>query len=238
MRMQFDKIQVTAPKVPELVMNSLLNAINTGKIKINEDLPPERELAESLGVGRGSLRESLSVLEFMGVIETRGNRKVVVKNADYFQKALTFIRMSENEDTFEDFMEFRRSNELAIVRLACVRATDEDLALLREAVDRLDANPSDYMADVEFHIRLANASHNTIFAAIMDYVNYLILDLRMRFFTRSDYHDKTVNAHRRIYEAVLARDGDRAAYEMGKHLTIIEGYYAEENGLPVPSPED
>ena len=63
--MQFDKIQVSAPKVPELVMDSLLNAIETGKIKVDEDLPPERELAEALGVGRGSLRESLAVLEFM-----------------------------------------------------------------------------------------------------------------------------------------------------------------------------
>lgn len=226
--MEFEKIQVTSPTVPELVMQSLLDAIESGKIQKDQDLPPERDLAEALGVGRGSLRESLAVLSFMGVIETRGNRKVVVKSADYFRKALSFINISQSHDTFEDFMEFRRANELAIVRYACERANDSDLALLKESVDRLDRNPGDYNADVEFHINLANASHNAIFAAIMDYVNYMILDLRMRFFNCSNYHAKTVAAHRRIYEAVAARDADLAAYEMDKHLNIIEAYTGEE----------
>jgi GntR family transcriptional regulator, transcriptional repressor for pyruvate dehydrogenase complex len=226
--MQLDKIQVSSPKVPELVMNSLLDAINTGKIKVNDDLPPERELAEALGVGRGSLRESLAVLEFMGVIETRGNRKVVIKSADYFQKALSFVHLSEYADTFEDFMEFRRSNEIAIVKLACERATEEDLEKIDKCVKRLDQNPSDFQADVDFHIELANASHNMIFATIMDYVNYMILDLRMRFFALPNYHDKTVSAHRRIYEAVKDRDSERAAIEMSRHLSIIEAYAAEE----------
>ena len=44
-------------------MKTLLDAISSGKIRINEELPPERELAENLGIGRGSLRESLAVLE-------------------------------------------------------------------------------------------------------------------------------------------------------------------------------
>ncbi len=46
----------------------------------------------------------------------------------------------------------------------------------------------------------------------------------MRFFEREDYHGKTAQAHRRIYEAVLARDEELAAYEMGRHLRIIEHY--------------
>ena len=235
--MELDKIQVTSTKIPELVMNSLLDAINTGKIQVNQELPPERELSEALGVGRGSLRESLAVLEFMGVIETRGNRKVVIKDAAYFRKALSFVRMSEYTDTFEDFMEFRRSNELAIVKLACERATGEDLENIDKCVERLASNPSDYQADVDFHIELAKASHNMIFATIMDYVNYMILDLRMRFFALPNYHDKTVSAHRRIYEAVKDRDGERAAMEMSRHLGIIEAY-ASEKSEEAASPED
>lgn len=65
-------------------MKTLLDAISSGKIRINEELPPERELAENLGIGRGSLRESLAVLEFLGVIESRGNRKVVIKGSGIF----------------------------------------------------------------------------------------------------------------------------------------------------------
>ncbi len=220
----FDKIQYSAPTVPELVLDSLLRAIETGSIQIGRELPPERELAEALGISRNSLRECLSILNFMGIVENRGNRKILVKNADYFRKARSLLELSYSTDTFEDFMEFRRTNEREIARLACLRATEEDLERLRSSVERLENDATDYLADVEFHVNLAYASHNTIFAAMLDYVNSLILELRMRFFEREDYHGKTAEAHRRIYEAVKARDEELAAYEMGRHLKLIENY--------------
>ena len=224
MAMSFDKIQVSTPTVPELVLDSLLKAIEAGTLQIGGELPPERELAEALGISRNSLRECLSILNFMGIVENRGNRKILVKNADYFRKARSLLELSYSADTFEDFMEFRRTNEREIARLACRRATAEDLERLRESVERLEADATDYLADVEFHVNLAYASHNTIFAAMLDFVNSLILELRMRFFEREDYHGKTAEAHRRIYEAVKARDEELAVYEMGRHLKIIENY--------------
>lgn len=224
MDMNFEKIQTAAPTVPELVLDSLLRAIEAGRLQIGSELPPERELAEALGISRNSLRECLSIMSFMGIVENRGNRKVLVKNADYFRKARSLLELSYSADTFEDFMEFRRTNEREIARLACRRATDEDLERLRSAVERLEDDETDYLADVEFHVNLAYASHNTIFAAMLDFVNCLILELRMRFFEREDYHGKTAEAHRRIYEAVRQRDEELAAYEMGRHLKLIENY--------------
>ena len=224
MPLRFEKIQNTSPTVPELVLDSLLAAIESGRIRIGEELPPERDLAEALGISRNSLRECLSILSFMGIVENRGNRKVLVKNADYYRKARSLLELSYSPDTFDDLMEFRRTNEREIARLACRRATEEDLARLRSSVERLERDATDYLADIEFHVNLAYASHNTIFAAMSDYVNCLILELRMRFFEREDYHGKTAQAHRRIYEAVLARDEELAAYEMGRHLRIIENY--------------
>jgi GntR family transcriptional repressor for pyruvate dehydrogenase complex len=222
--MQFEKIQNNGPKVPELVMDSLLKAMEAGTIRVGEELPPERDLAEALGISRNSLRECLAIMSFMGIVENRGNRKILVKNADRFRKARSLIGLSYSQDTFEDFMEFRRTNEREIARLACIRATEEDLERLRNSVERLEADATDFEADVDFHVNLAYASHNTIFAAMLDYVNSLILELRMRFFERADYHGKTAEAHRRIYEAVLERDEELAAYEMGRHLKIIEHY--------------
>ena len=222
--MQFEKIQNNGPKVPELVMDSLLKAMEAGTIRVGEELPPERDLAEALGISRNSLRECLAIMSFMGIVENRGNRKILVKNADRFRKARSLIDLSYSQDTFEDFMEFRRTNEREIARLACIRATDEDLERLRNSVERLEADATDFEADVDFHVNLAYASHNTIFAAMLNYVNSLILELRMRFFEREEYHGKTAEAHRRIYEAVKARDEELAVYEMGRHLKIIENY--------------
>ncbi len=224
MTMQFEKIQNNGPKVPELVMDSLLKAMEAGIIRVGEELPPERDLAEALGISRNSLRECLAIMNFMGIVENRGNRKILVKNADRFRKARSLVELSYSQDTFEDFMEFRRTNEREIARLACRRATEEDLERLRNSVERLEADATDFEADVDFHVNLAYASHNTIFAAMLNYVNSLILELRMRFFEREEYHGKTAEAHRRIYEAVLARDEELAVYEMGRHLKIIENY--------------
>ena len=222
--MQFEKIQNNGPKVPELVMDSLLKAMEAGTIRVGEELPPDRDLAEALGISRNSLRECLAIMSFMGIVENRGNRKILVKNADRFRKARSLIDLSYSQDTFEDFMEFRRTNEREIARLACIRATEEDLERLRNSVERLEADATDFEADVDFHVNLAYASHNTIFAAMLNYVNSLILELRMRFFEREEYHGKTAEAHRRIYEAVKARDEELAVYEMGRHLKIIENY--------------
>ena len=222
--MQFEKIQNNGPKVPELVMDSLLKAMEAGTIRVGEELPPERDLAEALGISRNSLRECLAIMSFMGIVENRGNRKILVKNADRFRKARSLIDLSYSRDTFEDFMEFRRTNEREIARLACIRATEEDLERLRNSVERLEADATDFEADVDFHINLAYASHNTIFAAMLNYVTSLILELRMRAFAREEYHGKTAEAHRRIYEAVKARDEELAVYEMGRHLKIIENY--------------
>jgi len=84
--MQLEKIQQhTLPKIPELVMQTLISAIERGDVHVGEELPSERDLAEMLGVGRGSLRECLAILEFLGAIENRGNRKVVIRDADYIQ---------------------------------------------------------------------------------------------------------------------------------------------------------
>ena len=101
--MQLDKIQNTSPKIPELIMQSLIGAIEAGHIHVGEELPSERELAESLGVGRGSLRECLAILEFLGAIESRGNRKVLLRNADFIQKVRTWIESANQMDTRRTF---------------------------------------------------------------------------------------------------------------------------------------
>ena len=101
--MQLERIQNNAPKIPELVMQSLLTAMENGQIKMGEELPPERDLTATLGISRGSLRECLAILEYLSIIETRGNRKIVVKDASYFRKAVSFVRLSVSRSTQEDW---------------------------------------------------------------------------------------------------------------------------------------
>ncbi len=226
--MYLEKIKNTAPKIPELVMQAILGALDDGRIKLNEDLLPERELATALGVGRGSLRVGLAILDFLGVIASRGNRKVVIKNSDYIKSAISLLKLPEERVTMSTFMEFRRVNECAIAELACERATDADLAAVKEYLDRMEHDPGDSEADVEFHHALARASHNTIFGTTLRLINSMIYDVRHSFFERPHFHPIILTSHRAIFNAIIRREKEAAKEAMLEHLRTIEIYM--ENG--------
>lgn len=229
--MELQKIQNTAPKIPELVMQALLEAMERGKIKVQEELPPERDLAATLGVGRGSLRECLAILEYLNVIETRGNRKIVLKDSSYFRKAVSFVKLSSHIITVEDLIEFRRTMEVAIVRLACERATEEDFDALNETMFRLKKDLRDFVADADFHTNLAKASHNVYFASNMELLSCVIADLRVRYYNLPKYYERTYESHCKIYEAVKARNVEQAVAEMNKHSDLVLDFIRESEEL-------
>ena len=222
--MPLDKIQHAPPKIPELVMWALIDAIENGTIRVGTELPSERDLAVQLGVGRGSLRECLSILEFLGAIETNGNRKKVARDADYIRRSISFVRVSNQLDSLEDFTEFRRINEVAIAGLAAQRATEEDLQRIEQGIRRLEEHPQIAMGDVRFHDSLAVASHNMMLAATIHLVNSMIANVRNRFFARPNYIQRSQDSHRAIYEAIRSGDAERARQEMNAHLDIIDEF--------------
>ncbi|MBR6862908.1 MAG: FadR family transcriptional regulator [Acidaminococcaceae bacterium] len=88
----FKAIEAHNPTVPEQVMESMHSAVRSGAIKVGDVLPPERQLAVELGVSRTSIRECLSIMKFLGIIEVRNNRRVLVKSADSFKEIHGFVR--------------------------------------------------------------------------------------------------------------------------------------------------
>jgi len=232
--LQLEKIEISTPKIPEMVMNRLLDSIESGEISVGDELPSERDLAEGFGVSRGSIRECIAILSFMGIVENRGHRKVVVKEAEDFRKALSFLEFSRRENTFWDLMDFRRCNELEIAKQACQHATQRDLDDLKEAVDTLAKNPEDIDADMNFNMVLAQSSHNAMFMQVVNMLNYMIRDLHMRYFDRPDYYEKMTGAQSKVYEAVRRRDTMRASMAMSHYLDIIEKFYCQETGEKRP----
>lgn len=230
--MQLKKVQQNStPKISELIMQSLLDAMEDGTIKVKDELPPERDLAEKLGVGRSSLRECLAILEYLNIIESKGNRKVVTKDSAYFRKAVSFVRLSSS-DMVIDSLEFRQAIEVATAELACERATSEDMDRMNECVLRMERDIFDFVTDAEFHNCLARASHNAMFASTMDLLTTMIADLRLRYYRLPDYHKRTLESHRRIYEAVKARDKERAKKEIEEHIQLVYHFIEEDQANP------
>lgn len=235
--MAFSKIQNTNPKIPELIMQSLIKEIESGEISVGTELPSERDLAEALGVGRGSLRECLAILEFLGAIESRGNRKVLLRDADYIQKITSWIENASEMGTQQTFNEFRRVIETGIVELACERATESDLIAIEKTLKNMTDDPSNYMNDVEFHDAVAVASHNAMLASTIHLVNNLIADVRIRFWDLPYYQERTLTSHRNIYEAIKARDVRRAQLEMILHLEIVREFSEKYPGRSIGAVE-
>ena len=232
--MQTDKIINDSQKVPEIIMESLISSIEKGDIEVGRELPPERELAEKLQVSRNSLREALAILEFVGAIESNGYRKVLVRDGDYIKRVHSMVDTISDSGAQQLVHEFRRVIEVGCVAIACQKATDDDIEQMGEAIKALENNPGVYENDVRFHNTVAKATHNPMLFSTLQLINNFVSEIRIRYYDKPGYLDRTLASHKAIYEAIVERDPERAQLEMIMHLNLAAEYgnkYSEERIL-------
>ena len=118
------------------VARRLLDEVTAGHAGAR--LPSERRLAESLGVGRSAIREAIAVLEVLGLVEVRVGSGTYVRGtiSDLLPQAIDWGLMLGERHT-RDLVETRRHLEAITARLAAQRATDDDVARLRQRLDRM-----------------------------------------------------------------------------------------------------
>ena len=223
--MSIEKVP-TIPKLSEVVLNTLIQSIADGKIEVGKELMPERDLAEVLGVGRGSLRECLVILEFLGIIESKRNRKIVVRDTEAIERAMTLIQLSRQQNILSDYVDFRCMIEPMIAEMACEHATKEDIQQLEELQRRLKNNMDDMEADYRFHVVLAYATHNSVIAAVMDYLVVMVRSIREMSLSIPGRPEEAYGEHGLILEAVKRGDSEMAKMAMQLHLkkvrTVVE----------------
>lgn len=208
--------------------------IASGELRSGDKLPPERELAESFGVSRGAVREALRTLERTGLIAlqagARGGAFIGQGNpaliGDSFRNLYQLGSVSLDELT-----EARQWLETTVVRIACTRATDDDLAALTANVDEaerlLKARRYDDKIDVhiEFHNLLARATHNAVMVMLMGALMEVMRDFAHA--AGGERHDLTIKARRLFLARLRARDADGAAKAMTEHLESLRGRYRD-----------
>src|SRR3954451_13636298 len=134
---------VSVARASSAIAEQIRAAILTGRLKAGDRLSPERELAEQFGVSRVTVRDALRSLEAMGLIAVkvgaRGGAFVTAPTGSKVAQTMS-VMMMMSATTPEDIAEARLIVELGTVTLACARASDEDIAQLRELCERgLDA---------------------------------------------------------------------------------------------------
>ena len=203
----------------------------TGNLKPGERLPSERELAGKFNVSRTTIREALRSMELNGLIEIRQGGGSYVKVCEFQsskEEIMTAVK-SENPLVYE-MLELRRAIEVESAFLAANRATSTDLEKLRTALHHManaKQNPElGLRADLNFHIGIAEATHNSIFIELIDTLKGHMEDTieatqNHRFKDPSRYAD-TLEEHKEIYLAIASGNACKAKELMECHITKIK----------------
>lgn len=155
------------------VTERLLEYIEGQHLKPGDLLPSESSLAASFGVSRPVVREALKNLEGKGVIEIVNGKGALVRPIDsdplrmFFQRAMQMER-----STMLELMEIRKGLEVQAVMLAAQRRDETDLRAIRQVVQAMREHMQEVdiytRLDVDFHLRIATASHNTMMVYLID----------------------------------------------------------------------
>ena len=196
--------------------------IEAGRLGPGHRLPPERELAEAMGVSRPSLRAGLRSLQAMGIVTARrGAGTFIVEGPPQLGKAPLQFLAALHGFTLDQMYEARRILEVAAAGLAAQRARGEQLAAMADEVTGMFATLGEPHAflryDLGFHRAVAAGSGNPIVVTIIGTLTEIIRDtgrLSMEGFELR----ASAEAHRRIYDAIRARDEERARLCMTEHL--------------------
>jgi len=220
------------PSVPEAVITQIQALVSAGALRACDRLPPERELAERLGVGRSSIREAIQALQMMGVAEVRHGTGVFLTGEPgrWLLEPLKWTSDSRMR-LFEDLIEARLSVEGTLAQLAARRATKVEVAALRAAAERRAAATSgEYLeSGFAFHQAVAEAAHNQVLAFMLGAAKHLYFDVLagleqarepLEAFRLSQHA-----GHSRILAAIERHDPRAAGRAMREHLAEIQAYY-------------
>jgi DNA-binding FadR family transcriptional regulator len=201
--------------LPASIAATLRRQITSGELTPGQHLPGHRELASQYGVSLGSMREAISMLVSAGLVETRAGRGTYVALDPPLVEAGPPLTRAE----VEELVEARAVIEVQLARFAAERATAAQIDALRRAVEQMDeaaTSPTSYPdADVEFHLALAVAGNNRYLLQAMNDIRTLLRDDMVlgaeAAIRRFGDLSISVASHRRLAEAVAARDADTAA---------------------------
>ena len=215
----------------EEICGSIRARIGDGRLRPGDKLPPERELALQLGVGRNALREALRSLEIAGIVRLQKGAKggAFIREGDSARMDQVVSDMlSLGSISVADLTESRVHILDLVVRLACERATRADLEALDANVARTEAMTvaGKYLERVEcsreFYRLLVAASHNQVLAMIVRSITEILMEfVYARVAAGGKPQPRLVEKRRAFIAALRARDPATATRLMRSHLESV-----------------
>lgn len=220
-----------------LVAEQLLTAINSGEYGVGQKLPSEPDLATAMGVSRASVREAISALRVVGILESRpglGTFVLMIPRAQSLEEA-TLIELLESTDSPFEVLECRAILDVGAVALAAIRRTDEDLETISAAISKSQVGLKEHdhelmlKANQDFHVGIIKAAKNPLVARIYEALlagdQRIWKDLVSETFEWSSarpLHEGSSAIHVSILTAIRDRDVESAVEAMQTHYHFME----------------
>ncbi|CAN7175964.1 FadR/GntR family transcriptional regulator [Peribacillus frigoritolerans] len=224
--------KIKPKKIYEEVSDELYEMIRSGSLKPGEQLDSIQQLAENFQVGRPAIREALSALSSMGLIEIKQGEGTFVKTFDpaIMNHPLSAALLMDQEN-IKHLLEVRKILESGTAEVAAKKRTEENLIELKDMLFNMEKVSDDEelsdKADISFHVAVANASQNDLLITLMNHVSELMTE-KMRDIRRVALYSEEMTLkqlyqqHVRIYDAIVAQDEDGARSAMLFHLQSVE----------------
>jgi GntR family transcriptional repressor for pyruvate dehydrogenase complex len=197
--------------------------IQAGELHRGERLPSERELCEQLGVSRTVVREAIKMLCASGLVKVRlgVGTFIAEEPANILEGTLNYANDQEARK-ISDLQQVREVLEPAAAALAAQNAKPEDIQKIEQAIldmERSMLNGYRYVeADKGFHLALAEATHNSILVILVNSIVDLLQEVMRLAIDSPGAGERSSVYHRRILEAIIARDVDEACNAMTEHM--------------------
>ncbi|EJL79420.1 FadR/GntR family transcriptional regulator [Variovorax sp. Varisp85] len=221
------RFQSLAPAVrlADQVADALAAEVRSGRLSEGDRLPTEAALAEQFGVSRTVVREAVSRLKSLGLLDSRQGSGVYVRAAGVEPLRFEMPHVASREAVIQ-MVEVRRALEAEVAALAAERRTADDVQRIREAIDALHAaveaggNGAD--EDVRFHRAIAEAARNPFLIGTLQYLRQFLHGAtrvtRANEARRADFAREVAQEHARIVEAIEAGDPLRAREAAKNHM--------------------
>ena len=216
-----DFTQIKTQKMYEAVVAQMEGMINHGELKPGDVLPSERTLTTRLGVSRGVLSQAFRVLEQDGIIEVRPGSGRVVRNVPLAVNENSEVVRSLESAAILDLIEVRDALERKIVELACERGDQADLDRVQHILLRCGVT-LDVGLDEEFHLAVADATHNFVFSNMLRLNLSILRKTRERTLRVPRNVEAMLSEHRAIFDAIRRRDRQAAVHAVVSHLDGIK----------------
>jgi GntR family transcriptional regulator, transcriptional repressor for pyruvate dehydrogenase complex len=229
--------KIKSRKIYEEVADVLLEMIKRGDLKPGDRLDSVQQLAEHFQVGRSAIREALSALRAMGLLEMKQGEGTYIREFDPNTVTLqlsTALLMKKQD--IDHLVEVRKILEVGAVASAAINRTEEDLNKMLTALEQMKNSFGNEeegdKADLFFHMAIANASQNPILISLMNNVAGLMVETmretrRLWFFSKLATSEGLYQEHLQIFEAIKQKDDVRAQSLMLTHLNNVENFLSK-----------